>query len=81
LGCIELVKDRTTKEPFGQYAGTDAQMAGLAAFLRERGVYTVVWRNLLHTNPPLCVTEEQLREAFAVVNEALTTMDNQMGVI
>ena len=75
LGCIELVKDRSTKEPFGQYAGTDAQMARLGTFLREHGVYTYLWRNLLHTNPPLCVTEEQLREVFGVVNEALAMMD------
>jgi taurine--2-oxoglutarate transaminase len=75
LGCIELVRDRTTKEPFGQYAGTDTQMGRLGARLRELGVYTYIWRNLLHTNPPLCVTEEQLREVFAVVNEALVIMD------
>ncbi len=75
LGCIELVKDRASKEPFGQYAGTDAQMAQLGAFLRARGVYTYLWRNLLHTNPPLCVTEEQLRDVFGVVNEALALMD------
>jgi taurine--2-oxoglutarate transaminase len=74
-GCIELVKDRMTKEPFGQYAGMDAQMARLGAFLREQGVYTYIWRNLLHTNPPLCVTEGQLREAFVVVDEALVMMD------
>jgi taurine--2-oxoglutarate transaminase len=76
LGCIELVKDRRTKEPFGHYAGTDATMAKLAGFLRNRGVYTYIWRNLLHTNPPLCVTEAQLREVFAIVSEGLALLDS-----
>jgi taurine--2-oxoglutarate transaminase len=78
LGCIELVKDRTSKEPLGQYAGTDAVMARLGAFLRERGVYTYIWRNLVHTNPPLCVTEQELREAFALVSEGLGIVDRTM---
>ncbi|MFO7633809.1 MAG: hypothetical protein R6W76_14795, partial [Caldilinea sp.] len=50
-------------------------MRRLAAYLREHGVYTYVWRNLLHTNPPLCVTETELREAMTVVNDALTIAD------
>lgn len=77
LGCIELVKDRATREPMGQYAGAGPEMAQLGAYLRSRGVYTYLWRNLLHTNPPLCVTEAQLREAFAIVNDALELMDRQ----
>ncbi len=75
LGCLELVKDRGSKEPLGQYAGTSPEMAKLGTFLRERGVYTYLWRNLVHTNPPLCVTEEQLREVFAVVSDGLGMMD------
>jgi adenosylmethionine-8-amino-7-oxononanoate aminotransferase len=44
-----------------------------------RGVYNFVWRNLLHTNPPLCVTEEQLRAVMAIVNDALTIADGASG--
>ena len=75
LGCIELVKNRKTKEPMGQYAGAGPDMVQLGAFLRSRGVYTYVWRNLLHTNPPLCVTAEQLRAVFEIVNDALSVAD------
>ena len=75
LGCIELVKDRRTKEPLGPYSGSSPETARLGAFLRERGVYTYIWRNLLHTNPPLTVTAEQLREVFTVINDALALMD------
>jgi taurine--2-oxoglutarate transaminase len=75
LGCIELVQDRESKAPFGRYAGADATMVQLGNFLRTHGVYTYIWRNLLHTNPPLCVTETELREVFAVVSEGLGMLD------
>jgi uncharacterized protein YqgV (UPF0045/DUF77 family) len=38
-------------------------------------VYNFTWRNLLHTNPPLTVTEAELREVFEVINQALEITD------
>lgn len=75
FGAIELVKNRETKEPMGPYVGASPEMSKLGAFLREKGVYNFTWRNLLHTNPPLCVTEAELREVFAIINEALAITD------
>lgn len=75
LGCIELVKDRESKEPLAPYTGGGEVMPKIAAYLREHGVYTYIWRNLLHTNPPLCVTEAELRAVMAIVNDALMIAD------
>ncbi len=75
FGCVELVKSRKTKEPMAPYTGGGAEMTKLGAFLKEKGVYAFTWRNLLHTNPPLIVTEAQLREVFEIINEALTITD------
>jgi taurine--2-oxoglutarate transaminase len=75
LGCIELVRDRESKEPLAPYIGGGDVMPRIAAHLREQGVYTYLWRNLLHTNPPLCVTEAELRETMAIVNDALSIAD------
>ena len=75
FGCIELVKNRKTKEPLAPYTGGGAEMTKLGAFLKEKGIYAFTWRNLLHTNPPLIVTEAQLREVFGVINEALAIAD------
>lgn len=75
LGCLELVRDRETKEPLAPYSGGGEVMPKIAAYLREHGVYTYVWRNLLHTNPPLCVSAAELREVMAVVNDALALAD------
>lgn len=75
LGCIELVRDQESKEPLAPYTGGGDVMPRIAAYLREHGVYTYLWRNLLHTNPPLCVTETELRETMAIVNGALSIAD------
>ncbi len=75
FGAIELVKNRETKEPMGPYVGASPEMSKLGAFLKEKGVYAFTWRNMLHTNPPLCVTEAELREVFAIINEALAITD------
>lgn len=75
FGCIELVKNRRTKEPMAPYVGASPEMTKLGAYLKEQGVYNFTWRNMLHTNPPLTTTEAQLREVFEIVNKALEITD------
>ncbi|MBM4425221.1 MAG: aminotransferase class III-fold pyridoxal phosphate-dependent enzyme [Chloroflexi bacterium] len=75
FGCVELVKNRKTKEPMGPYVGASPEMAKLGAYLKDNGVYAFTWRNLLHTNPPLSVNESELREVFEVINKALEITD------
>lgn len=75
FGCIELVKDRKTKEPMAPYVGASPEMAKLGAYLKDNGVYNFTWRNMLHTNPPLTVTESELRDVFEIINKALEITD------
>ena len=39
-------------------------MKAIGKYFREHGLYTMIANNSIHTNPPLCITEEQLAEAF-----------------
>jgi taurine---2-oxoglutarate transaminase len=75
FGILELVRNRETKEPMAPFNGTSPEMQRLIAFLREQGMYAVANWNMLHTNPPLCITEEQLRESFAIIDRALEITD------
>jgi taurine--2-oxoglutarate transaminase len=50
-------------------------MQALSRFLRDQGLYTLVRWNSLYTNPPLCINEPQLREAFAIIDKALEITD------
>ena len=75
FGVLELVRNRKTREPMAPFNGTSPEMQKLGAFLREQGMYAFVNWNNLFTNPPLCITEPQLREAFAIIDRALEITD------
>jgi taurine--2-oxoglutarate transaminase len=75
FGVLELVRNRETKEPMAPFNGTSPEMQKLGAFLRENGMYAFINWNNLFTNPPLCITEEQLREAFAIIDRGLQITD------
>lgn len=75
FGVLELVRNRTTKEPMAPFNGTSPEMQRLGAFFREQGMYVLLNWNNLFTNPPLCITEAQLRESFAIIDRALEITD------
>jgi len=75
FGCLELVRDAATNEPMSPYNVTNEVMTSVNRALLDRGLFTFVRWNVIHTNPPLCVTEEQLDEGFAIIDEALEVAD------
>jgi taurine--2-oxoglutarate transaminase len=75
FGIVELIRDRRTREPLAPFNGTSEPMQALARFFREEGLYTFVRWHTFFTNPPLCITEAQLREAFAIVDHGLAITD------
>ena len=75
FGIIELIRNRSTREPMAQFNGTSDEMAALGRFFREQGLYTIVRWNAFYTNPPLCINEDQLREAFAIIDKGLEITD------
>jgi taurine--2-oxoglutarate transaminase len=75
FGVIELVRDRTTMEPMAPFNGTSEEMGALNRFFRDQGLYTMVRWNYFFTNPPLCITEAELEEAFGIIDRALAIAD------
>ncbi|MEX1072570.1 MAG: aminotransferase class III-fold pyridoxal phosphate-dependent enzyme [Chloroflexota bacterium] len=75
FGVFELVRSRETMEPMAPFNGSSPEMAALDARLRADGLYTMLHWNQVFTNPPLCITEEQLREGFAIIDRALDATD------
>jgi taurine--2-oxoglutarate transaminase len=61
------------------FNGTSAEMAALAKFFREQGLYTMVRWNTFFTNPPLCISEKELREAFAIIDRGLEITDQAVA--
>ncbi len=75
FGVFELVRSRDSMEPMAPFNGSSPEMAALEAQLRADGLYTMLHWNQVFTNPPLCITEEQLREGFAVIDRGLEATD------
>jgi taurine---2-oxoglutarate transaminase len=75
FGIVELVRNRETREPMAGFNSTSPEMQELGKFFREEGLYTFVRWNTFFTNPPLCITEAELREAFAIIDKGLEITD------
>jgi taurine--2-oxoglutarate transaminase len=70
FGCIELCKPGT-REPLAPFGASSPATAALNRFLRQRGLYTFVRWHTVMTNPPLTITEEELREGFGIIDEGI----------
>ena len=75
FGLVELVRDRKTRQPMAPFNATSDEMIALGRFFRQEGLYTFVRWNTFFTNPPLCISEAELREALAIVDRGLEITD------
>ena len=81
LGCIELVKNRTTKEPMAPFNAKPDEMTvmnKIAAKIKELGMYTFVRWSYVFIAPPLIVTKEQIDEGLAIISEAIKIADENV---
>jgi taurine--2-oxoglutarate transaminase len=82
LGCLELVKNRKTKEPFAPFNAKPDEMVVMnkvAAKIKELGMYTFVRWGFIFVAPPLIVTKEQIDEGLAIIGEALKIADAEVA--
>ena len=75
IRIIEVVRNPETREPMAPFNGTSPEMQALGKFFREQGLYTLVRWNSFYTNPPLSITEAEMREAFAIIDKGLEITD------
>ncbi len=81
LGCLELVKNRDTREPMAPFNAKPDEMAVMnkvAAKLKELGMYTFVRWNYVFIAPPLCITKDEVDEGLAIISEALKIADEHV---
>jgi taurine--2-oxoglutarate transaminase len=75
FGVLELVRRREPYTPLTPFNGTSDEMKAIGRFLRDAGLYTMIANNMVHTNPPLTITESQLEEGFEILDRALDISD------
>ena len=78
LGCIELVKNRKTKEPMAPWNANATEMEVMnkvAAKISELGMYTFVRWNWIFIAPPLIITKDQIDEGLDIISKAIAIAD------
>ena len=78
LGCIELVKNRETKEPTTPWNAKPQQMEAtnrMAAKIRELGMFTFVRWNWIFIAPPLNVSKSEVDEGLNIISQAISIAD------
>jgi taurine---2-oxoglutarate transaminase len=74
FGMMDLQKD-SKGTPMAPYNGSSEPMNKLAKFFKDEGLFTFVRWWSFTCNPPLCITEAQMRDAFAVIDRGLDITD------
>jgi taurine--2-oxoglutarate transaminase len=72
--ALDLVTDRATKAPLAPYGGTSPAMGEVVAECKKRGLMPFSNFNRIHVVPPCNVSEAEVSEGIAILDEALSTI-------
>ena len=72
--ALDLVKDRQSREPLAPYGGTSPAMGELVAACKKLGLMPFTNYNRMHICPPCNVSEAELREGFAILDQAFAAI-------
>ena len=75
FAVVELVKDRSTREPLAPWGQDAPGLRTLVDRGRERGVSFAVRGNLVILSPPLVITALELDEGLQVLDSLLTDLE------
>ncbi|MCC6808341.1 MAG: aminotransferase class III-fold pyridoxal phosphate-dependent enzyme [Deltaproteobacteria bacterium] len=74
FGMIDVQKN-SKGDYIAPYNGTHPAMQKLQKFFVQEGLHSFVRWSSFTTNPPLCITEAQLKEGFQIIDRALDITD------
>lgn len=75
FGILDLVRTRDPWTPMTPFNGTSDEMKAIGKYFRDHGLYTLLVNNSIHTNPPLCINEDELAHGFEIIDAALDIAD------
>jgi taurine--2-oxoglutarate transaminase len=77
--AIELVRDRATREPLVPFnaAGADNKpMLDVVMACKAQNLWPFTHFNRVHVVPPLVITDREMRDGLAIIDEALNVADS-----
>jgi len=74
--ALDLVADRATKEPLAPYGGSSPAMDALVGACKQAGLLPFTNYHRLHVVPPCTISEDEVREGLALLDQALKVADD-----
>lgn len=74
--ALDLVKNPVTREELSPYGSSNAAIGAVLAACRDDGLLVFNNYHRIHLAPPLNTTEEEVREALAILDRALEVADS-----
>ena len=78
LGCLELVRNRETKEPIAPFNAKPSEMGisnAVMAKVRELGMFTFARWSFLFVAPPLTITHAEMDQGLEILSQSLKIAD------
>ena len=72
--ALDLVTDRQSRAPLAPYGSSSPAMNELVAACKKLGLMPFNNYNRMHICPPCNVSEEEIREGFAILDQAFTSI-------
>jgi taurine--2-oxoglutarate transaminase len=72
--ALDLVTDRATRSPLAPYGASSPAMNELVAACKKLGLFPFNNYNRMHICPPCNITEAEVREGFAILDQAFTSI-------
>ncbi|MTD53029.1 aspartate aminotransferase family protein [Amycolatopsis pithecellobii] len=69
--AVELVGDRTTREPLAPYGASSPVMDAILAACRRRGLLPFANFNRIHVVPPLTITPAEAKAGLSILDQSL----------
>jgi len=69
--ALEIVSDKQTKKAIDPLTDT-------GKYLRDHGLFTFIFHNVMFIVPPLCINAAQIDEGLSIVEDALSVIDNTL---
>ena len=80
--ALELVKNRTTKEPFNvkadRFSRKPLMTSQVSADAMKKGLYVLSWIDTLIITPPLILTQAEVDEAIEILDQSLEIADREV---
>lgn len=72
--ALDLVTDRATRAPLAPYGASSPAMNELVAACKKLGLFPFNNYNRMHICPPCNISEAELREGFAILDQAFASI-------